>query len=279
MPQLKDKHILFSVVMCVYINDKLAYIKQAVNSLLEQTFKPTEIIIVVDGFVENDIKTYLEELGNGLPEVHIVFKKENEGLAAALNTGIRAAKYNIIARMDADDICYLDRFENQIPFFVKSDADVLGGQMSEFINDKENVVSERKVPLLHHDISKRMKYLNPFSHPTTIFKKEVFEKLNGYNTNMFPEDYDFFVRAYLSGFKLANVKENVVYFRLEGAEGTMFDRRRGFNFMKNEYRLYKNFKKLGFYSLSDFLFYSIIKLPVRLLPTGAFKYIYNLVTR
>lgn len=279
MPQVKDKHILFSVVMCVYINDKLTYIKQAVNSLLEQTFKPSEIIIVVDGFVENDIKTYLVKLGDGLSEVHIVFLKENEGLAAALNTGIRAAKYNIIARMDADDICYLDRFENQIPFFVNAGVDVLGGQMSEFVNHKENVVSERKVPLSHHDIAKRMKYLNPFSHPTTIFKKEVFDKLNGYNTNMFPEDYDFFVRAYLSGFKLANVKENVVYFRLEDAESTMFDRRRGFNFMKKEYRLYKNFKKLGFYSTREFVIFSILKLPVRLLPTGAFKYIYNLVTR
>lgn len=279
MPQVKNQNPKFSVVMSVYKKDKVKFLNQAIDSLLQQTLKPAEIIVVVDGFVSKNILKYLDTVSEAHSQIQIIYFKKNKGLATALNTGIKASKYNIIARMDADDICYLDRFENQIPYFIDSGVDVLGGQMSEFIDSKSNIVSERKVPLSHKDICKRIKWLNPFSHPTMIFKRNVFDTLNGYNTNMFPEDYDFFVRAYINGFSLANVKQNVVFFRLGDADNSMYNRRRGIDFMKKEYRLYKNFKKLGFYNWFEFLFFSTLKLPVRLLPKAPFKYVYNFVTR
>lgn len=269
----------FSVVMSVYKKDKLDFLKLAFDSLINQTLRATEIIIVVDGELPKEIEGYLGVISNQYDEVKVLFQEENKGLANALNIGISAANYSIIARMDADDICFSDRFEKQINYLINNNIDVLGGQMLEFEVDKNSIISKREVPLDHDSIVKRMKFLNPFSHPTMIFKKEVFTKLGGYNVNVFPEDYDFFVRAYLNGFKLLNIEDYVLYYRLGYDVSSMFNRRRGLKFAKNEYKLYKNFYSLGFYNFFEFLFYSITKIPIRLLPTKIFKIVYNTLTR
>lgn len=269
----------FSVVMSIYKNDKLEFIKQAFDSLLEQSLQPSEIIIVVDGIVPDEIAHYLNYISLENQSVNVLFQNENKGLAAALNIGIVAAKHNIIARMDADDVCYPERFEIQMNYLESSGVDVVGGQMSEFETNDSDIISVRKVPLNHDEIAKRMKYLNPFSHPSVVYKKEVFVALNGYRTDVFPEDYDFFVRAYLNGFKLANVGDQIVKFRLGEKKSSMYCRRRGWAFMQNEFNLYQNFYKIGFYNIFEFVGVSFVKLPVRLLPLGAFKYVYNKITR
>jgi len=269
----------FSVVMSVYKEDSLSFLMQAIESVVKQTVKPNEFVIVVDGFIDEEKKIFI----NGLKDKDIQFKiiqiQENKGLANALNVGIRASNFDIIARMDADDMCFFDRFEKQLLFLKENNLDVLGGQMLEFEEEIKKIVSKRTVPTDQKHIVKRMKYLNPFSHPTMMFKKEVFNSLGGYNTKTFPEDYDFFVRAYLKGFKLANLSDPILYFRLGSKKSSMFKRRRGVNIAKKELALYWNFYKIGFYNFFEFLLYSFIKVPIRFLPTNFFKIVYNTITR
>ena len=163
-----------SVVMAVYKNDNHLFFKQAVNSLLNQTYMPSEIIIVVDGTVNKKINNVINQLSlNNL--IKIIKLPINKGLANALNIGISSSKYDLIARMDADDICFVDRFEKQVKFLTNENLDLVGGQIIEFGNNFNDIISERKVPITHQEIIRFMKFRSPFNHPTILFKKKVFD--------------------------------------------------------------------------------------------------------
>ncbi|MCM1140284.1 MAG: glycosyltransferase [Muribaculum sp.] len=131
----------FSVVMSVYRNDKPEFVRRAVESVTsEQTFKPDEVVLVVDGPVPDDLAALLREFGQS-PVFNIIWLPENKGLGNALRVGVEAAKYEIIARMDSDDISVPERFEKQIAYMqAHPECDLLGGQISEFIGEESNIV-------------------------------------------------------------------------------------------------------------------------------------------
>jgi glycosyltransferase involved in cell wall biosynthesis len=271
----------FSVVMAVYINDIGDEFRTSINSLLCQTCLPSEIVIVVDGFVKEDILKILDECKkNSL--FKIIQLEENGGLSNALNIGVVNSKNDIIARMDADDICLSDRFEKQIKYLVESNLDIVGGQIVEFKTNFREPLSRRLVPLDHDAIVKFMKYRSPFSHPAIIFRKKVLEDLNGYSVSFKGsalQDYDFFVRAYLKGFKFGNIKDDVLFYRLGASFKAMTRRRWGKKYAKSELILYWNFYKLKFYSLFDLLLNILLKIPLRLLPFPIFHFVYYLIGR
>ncbi|TYP97352.1 glycosyl transferase family 2 [Tenacibaculum adriaticum] len=267
-----------SVVMSVYYNDNAIHFEQAVESLLNQTYKPSEIVIVVDGCVSKELEEVIKKYNNN--DIIIIIKlSNNQGLANALNIAIRSSSHELIARMDSDDICFKDRFEKQMKFLIDNDLDFVGGQMIEFGKNLEDIVSYRRVPLKHEDIIDFMKYRAAFSHPTILFKKKVFKSLKGYDINIFPEDYDFFVRVYLGGFKMGNIDENVLWFRLGENLSEAIKRRWGKKYAINEFKLYKKFLDIGFYSKSHFIKAVLFKIPLRFLPFKLFKFLYFKLSR
>lgn len=266
----------FSVLISVYRSDNLEHFEKSLQSIWDnQTLKPNQIVLVQDGPVGDKIisviNKYKKILGDKLCFLELPV---NCGLANALNHGIQKCSHEIIARMDSDDICFPDRFEKQIAFFAKHDVDILGGQLIEFGKDIDDVISQRHVPVQHHDIVSFMKYRSPFSHPSIMLKKSVYEALDGYDPSIFPEDYDFFVRAYLKGFKFANLEDTILWFRMGEDRSKAIKRRWGFLYAKNELRLYKKFYNLGFYNTVTFLKVVLFKIPVRLLPFPIYKFIY-----
>lgn len=267
-----------SVVMSVYKKDKANYFSSAVLSLLSQTYLPEEIVIVVDGEVTNEVNSLLNSYSKN-SIIKIVRLKENTGLANALNVGIKNASYPLIARMDSDDICFNDRFEKQIKFLNEFDLDIVGGQIVEFGKDIHEVISYRMVPCGHSEIVKLLKFRSPFSHPSILFKKEVFDVLKGYDLSIFPEDYDFFVRAYLANFKFGNIPDQVLWFRLGENKSDAISRRWGLAYAKNEFNLYRKFLNMNFYNYSDFFKVVLLKLPIRILPFFMFKFIYFKMAR
>lgn len=268
-----------SVVLAVYIKDNLVFLKESIQSLLDQTFQASEIIIVVDGIINEDVTIYLDYLAINDDLFNVIKLPENKGLANALNIGVKAAKYNLIARMDADDICFPDRFEKQVKYINKESLDIVGGQIIEFGKDINDVISERNVPLLHNDIVSFLKFRSPFSHPTILFTKNVFNSVNGYSVTIFPEDYDFFVRAFLGGFKFGNIEDNVLWFRLGANYSDAIKRRWGLKYAINEFKLYVHFLILGFYNFKDFLKAVLFKIPLRVTPFFIYKYLYFNVLR
>lgn len=226
-----------SVLMSVYKNDIAQNVKTAVESIINQTFRPSQVVIVVDGPVPDETTKTLEELKELYSEVEIHPLEQNVGLGNALKEGMTHCGNEIVARMDSDDIAVEDRFEKQIKKFEEdSELSIVGSNIAEFIGDKDNVVSIRSVPEKHEDICKYLKKRCPFNHMTVMFKKSEVEKAGGYLHWFYNEDSYLWARMYLAGCKFANIPENLVYARINEAT---FQRRGGYKYYKSERDLFK----------------------------------------
>lgn len=232
---MEEKKI--SVLMSVYKNDIAQNVRTAVESIINQTYRPSQVVIVVDGPIPDETTKTLEELKELYSEVEIYPLEQNVGLGNALKEGMTHCVNEIVARMDSDDIAVEDRFEKQIKKFEEdSELSIVGSNIAEFIGDKDNVVSIRSVPEKHEDICKYLKKRCPFNHMTVMFKKSEVEKAGGYLHWFYNEDSYLWARMYLAGCKFANIPENLVYARINEAT---FQRRGGYKYYKSERDLFK----------------------------------------
>ena len=145
-----------SVLMSVYYKEKPEYLQQALKSIWDnQTLKPDEIILVEDGKLTVELYEIIEQWGEKLNgRLKRIPLPENQGLAKALNTGIKYCSGEYIARMDSDDISASERFEKQTRFLKNNpDIDILGS-FSYDIDNNNKIIKERKVPQEHNQIEK-----------------------------------------------------------------------------------------------------------------------------
>lgn len=169
-----------SIIMPVYNGEK--YLKEAIESILNQTFKNFELIIINDGSSDqskNIIENFLDKRIKNLEN------KTNRGLIYSLNYGISKAKGKYIARMDADDISHLNRLEIQFNYLEKNkDIFFLGSQVEKVYSKTEKIKLSR-LRTAYSDIKTDLLFANPFIHPTLMFRQEIFsenyyeEGLNG----------------------------------------------------------------------------------------------------
>ena len=169
----------YSVLMTVYDKDNPLYFKTALKSMINQTKIPDEIVIVKDGPVNSNIQSVINDIKN---ESSILIKEiqleKNKGLGLALNEGIKHCRNELIARMDSDDISLPTRCEKQVIEFEKdSELDIIGCPVIEFIDEINNKVGERKVPLDNNSIYRYCKKRDPFNHPTVMYKKANLRQL------------------------------------------------------------------------------------------------------
>lgn len=209
----------FSVLMSVYGKDDADDFKAALKSVtLSQTKRPNQVVIVQDGIVSIQIDEIIDEIKNHISEIEItVLKKEtNQGLAAALNSGLTLCKYDWVARMDSDDISAADRFEKQIAFVEKNtDIAVLGGAIAEFENEIGDIQSERHVELVHEEIKRMAKSRTPMNHVSVMYLKSAVLAVGGYSENFGKlEDYKLWVDLIAAGYKFANIDDIVVNVRV-----------------------------------------------------------------
>ena len=208
----------FSVLLSVYGKDDASFFKEALLSVSkEQTVKPAQIVVVEDGPVPEDIEHAIEDAIKASPECEftVIRKPQNAGLAAALNTGLKACKYEWVARMDSDDISLPDRFEKQLAYIENHPSvDVIGGSIAEFTNTPGDMQSERHVGLDMKAIRKMAKTRTPMNHVSVMFKKSVVEKAGCYCENFGKlEDYKLWVDLLGHHAVLANVDDVLVYVR------------------------------------------------------------------
>lgn len=209
----------FSVLMSVYGKDEAEYFRVALESVsILQTQKPTQIVIVQDGPVPEQIDLIIETLKKRTPEItYTVIKKEkNAGLAAALNTGLAACAYDLVARMDSDDISAPDRFEKQITYFKQHPhVSVMGGAIAEFASKIGDMDSVRQVGLTHEEIREMAMSRSPMNHVSVMFRKAAVDNVGGYSENFGKlEDYKLWVDLMSSGAIFANLEYVLVYVRI-----------------------------------------------------------------
>lgn len=268
---MEEKKI--SVLMSVYKNDIAQNVKTAVESIINQTYRPSQVVIVVDGPVPDETTKTLEELKELYSEVEIYPLEQNVGLGNALKEGMTHCVNEIVARMDSDDIAVEDRFEKQIKKFEEdSELSIVGSNIAEFIGDKDNVVSIRSVPENHDDICKYLKKRCPFNHMTVMFKKSEVEKAGGYLHWFYNEDSYLWARMYLAGCKFANIPENLVYARINEAT---FQRRGGYKYYKSERDLFKFMYKNKIIGWGEYQKAKAIRFVIQvLMPNSVRKYVF-----
>ena len=204
----------FSVLMSIYYKEEPEYFNRAMQSIWdEQTVKPDEIVLVQDGPLTDGLHKAIDEWKAKIGEVFkTVPLEKNVGLGEALNAGIKHCSYELIARMDTDDICMPDRFEKQIRFFKDNDVDIIGSYSIE-IDEDGNRGNLRKMPLNHQDIYNNL-FTCPLIHPTVMFKKSIIEKVSGYDKTLTRrQDYDLWFRCAKVGAKFANIDEPLLLYR------------------------------------------------------------------
>lgn len=226
----------FSVLMSVYKNDNPSYFLRAINSVnKEQSCVPDEIILVVDGPVPNMLKEAIQESVDRHDNIRPIWLPDNVGLGNALKTGLEMARNPIIARMDSDDIAVKERFSLQISYLNNHpDIAIVGGNISEFIDNETNIIGYRKLPKEDIRLKTYIKRRCPFNHMTVMFRKESILKVGNYRDWHYNEDYYLWIRMAEAGYKFANLPDTLVNVRV-GKD--MYRRRGGWKYFKSEARL------------------------------------------
>ncbi len=208
-------NLRYSVLMSVYKKENSIFLSKSLESMLKQTIAPSEIIIVKDGKLTEELDQTLNEFKNLYPEIiKIIESSENVGLGKALNLGLKNCKYSMIARMDTDDISLPNRCEKQLNLFYNNpELSLVGSWVDEFVDDEKSIISTRKVPCEHSEIYEYCKRRNPFNHPSVMYLKKSVLEVGGYSDMRFGQDYDLFGRMMIKGCKAQNIGESLLLFR------------------------------------------------------------------
>jgi glycosyltransferase involved in cell wall biosynthesis len=207
----KSSTPLVSVVMPVYNAGK--YLPQAIESILNQTYKNFEFIIVDDCSTDNSKKILLEYAKKD-KRIKLIFNKKNSGVAFNYDRAIRLAKGEFIAAMESDDISSNYRLEKQIKALLESKDLCLVGSDIFIINENNKIVAKRIYPHSDFDIRKMIIFKSPFAQPSVMFRRKVYLKTNGYDKKYKNAmDYDLWFRFINYG-KVLNLAEPLLYYRV-----------------------------------------------------------------
>lgn len=255
----------FSVLMSLYLKEHAAYFEECMESLLAQTVLPDEIVIVEDGPLTPELYASVQRYREKHPGlIRSVPLPENRGLGPALAEGVLHCAYDLVARMDTDDISCPDRFELQLRAFEEDPAlDICGGHILEFADEISNVLGERRVPLTHDQIARYQKQRSAFNHVTVMFKKEAVLRAGNYEDAPLMEDDMLWVRMLLAGARCANLDRTLVYVRTGYA---MIERRGGFSYFLKYRKGRKMILQTGYIGRWDYFKTVLVQAVVALMP-------------
>jgi lipopolysaccharide/colanic/teichoic acid biosynthesis glycosyltransferase/glycosyltransferase involved in cell wall biosynthesis len=268
------RHQKYSVLMSLYKKEKPEYLRLALDSMLNQTVVPDEIVLVEDGPLTNELYEVLDEYDEYL---HRVKNATNLGLGLALNVGLKECRNELVARMDTDDISKPDRCEKQLKRFEeKPDLSIVGTWVDEFNTTPDEVVSTRAVPIESDEIYNFAKKRSAFNHPAVMYRKSKVLENKGYSDLRRNQDVDLFGRMLFSGCKAENIGESLLFFR---CNDDLARRRKSWENTKSYIDTIKKFYKMGYAGLSDYMMVALTQFGVYLLPIGFQKFLYKKILR
>ncbi len=269
----------FSLLLPVYAGDVAWQLERAfASSVVEQTLRPAEVVLVQDGPVGPQLAAAIEALGgSGEVPVRVVRLERNGGLAHALQAGLAACSHEVVARMDADDVSLPVRFARQIPLIARG-CDLVGTGMFEFMQDdpggEERVVAVRTPPVGAERIVRFARFHDPFNHPTVVFRKDAVLRVGGYEDLGSVEDYWLFARMIAAGSTVANVAEPLLMYRVDGGA---YRRRGGWRLVRSEWLLQRAFLRISFTTRAQFVRNVAVRGAYRLIPMPVRRSMYRTV--
>jgi len=268
----------YSVLMSLYVKEKPEYLRLAIDSMLNQTVKPDEIVIVEDGPLTDFLYAVLDEYKAKYPQIVRTIKNEkNLGLGLALNVGLKECKNELVARMDTDDISKPDRCEKQLKVFAENmSLSIVGTYVDDFTDDPEKIISTRAVPVTNDEIYQFAKKRSAFNHPAVMYRKSRVLNFGGYADLRRNQDVDLFGRMLFGGCKAQNVPESLLLFR---SNNDLAKRRKSWENTKSYIDTIGNFRKMGYSSFMDFTVVAVAQMGVFLMPAFLQHLVYKLFLR
>jgi glycosyltransferase involved in cell wall biosynthesis len=196
-------------------------------------------------------------------EVTVVLLEHSVGLAAALDQGLALCRFDVVARMDADDVASPGRFSRQLPI-IESGADIVGSAIEEIGEDEGQVLATRRVPASHREIRAGADFRSPFNHPSVVYRKSLVQAAGGYGDLTHMEDYWLWVRMIHAGAHTANVPEPLLKYRVSTGS---YDRRGGSHMLRAELTLQRRMLGAGYINAAQFVRNVAVRGVYRLIPT------------
>lgn len=263
-----------SVLISIYSGDNSEYLDAAIESIISQTRPPDEIVVVKDGPLSDELSRIIKQWQRKRPGLfNVVSLPENRGLGVALQEGLKACSYDIVARMDADDISCPDRFEKQLKFLQDNpNVAVVSSWMACFEDDPNKIIFIRKMPQKHEDIKKIARYRNPVLHPPVMFRRSEVEAVGGYTDLRRNQDYHLWVQMLLNGSKITCIPEPLYKFR---CDDHFLKRRTSLQHAISVIKLQNELVKIGFISYHHYLFniYNGMRIAACFIPLTVAKFV------
>lgn len=264
----------YSVLMSLYKNEKPEYLKQSIESMINQSNKPDEIVIVIDGPITNELEVVVEEYQSKYPRVlNIVTSEVNLGLGLALNLGLKHCRNELVARMDTDDVSLPTRCEKQLLAFEgNKELSIVGAMVNEFCTDPNEIISSRIVPTTHDKIYEFSKRRSAFNHPTVMYRKSKVLKCGGYSDLRRNQDVDLFGRMLYSGCKASNLNEALLLFR---SNQDLSKRRRSWENTKSYIATIRKFWRMGYSGFTDYAVVAVAQTVIFACPVYVQNWLYK----
>lgn len=221
----------FTVLMPAY--NAAPFLRQAVDSVLAQTFTDFEFLIINDGSTD-ETRDMLDSYSDARIRI---YHQENQGVIGALNKGLELAKGRYIARFDADDVCYPQRLQVQHDYLITHPDCVLLGSAADYIDEQGDFIFEwQPVAFVPEALAAAAFHTCPFDHPTVAYPRELALQLGGYPQGAIHfEDHLFWMKFFAAG-PTANLPEPLIQHRFNPQSVTIDEKWRGPVFKEIKYR-------------------------------------------
>lgn len=257
--------------MVVYDEDNFKFFDYALNSLVMQSIKEFEVVLVINGNINIELKRVIEKY-NDILNMKCLQLNRNYGLAYALNEGLNICSGDYIARMDSDDISLPERFEIQKKYLDKyKSIDILGSAIQD-INSFGKLSSKTIYPKSHAECKNRFRYRDPVAHPTVMFRREFFVKAGRYD-NDYKKNQDtiLWMNGFLSGCKFSNIQDVLLCFRIN--DNLFNSRRGGIKKAKEIFKLRLQVNKKMKFGIDSYIFL-VMEFFIRIMPSRLLRIIY-----
>ena len=267
----------YSILTTLYKNDSPEFLKQSIDSMLNQTVLTDDYVVVADGPLTEELDAVLNTYAESYDFFNIVRLSENGGLGVALREGITHCKNALVARLDADDLSMPTRCEKQLALFEQeNDLVMVGSDMYEFDENPDDITDLKKMPATPEQIYKYGKRRNAFNHSSVMYRKSVIIEHGSYSTMRRSQDIELFSKILFAGCKCRNINEPLIKFR---CGDTRVKRKKKWSNVKSDLRIFKNNYKMGYAGFFDYLYVVITQIAFFILPTKIAGFLYTKLFR
>jgi len=262
----------FSVLMTVYEKEKPYNLRKSLLTSYSQTIKPTEIVLVCDGELTQELYDEIDQIKSEIPILQVYQLDTNMGSGPASRFGVEKCNTDLIARMDSDDYCVETRFERQIKAFERNPNLIMVG--TNILEKNTEFTALKIVPEMTAEIREYSKFRNPFNNPSSMMRKDYILKVGNYREFRYLEDYDLTMRLIHDNptKEFLNIQEPLVVMQTDDSS---YLRRGGLLYVKTEFFLQTDFYKRGYITKVELCRNIFIRNIVRVLPNSMRKLIYK----